>query len=224
MKTNRSFGTLQLTQLAMLVAITILVAFYGAIMLPGGLKITFATVPVAVGAIVLGPVGGLVCGLTFGLCSIYQGLTGMSALTSALISYNLIGGFIMTVAARALDGYLTALIFRALRTVVLPAAADRAQASSKGRNILPFLGASLSCPILNTVFFMGTLVLFFWNTERVQSIAAGLGTTNPLLFIILLVGVQGLIEALVCALVGTAVSRILYGYVQRNTFRRAQSA
>ena len=63
----------------------------GYIKLPG-LTITFLTIPVAVGAIILGPVGGLICGLTFGLTSLYQAVTGGSVFTlhyliSACIHY-----------------------------------------------------------------------------------------------------------------------------------------
>ena len=37
-----------------------------------GLSITFLTVPVAVGAIILGPKGGAICGLAFGITSFMQ--------------------------------------------------------------------------------------------------------------------------------------------------------
>ena len=67
--------------------------------------------------------------------------------------------------------------------------------------------ASLSAPLLNTVFFMGYIVLAFYQTEYVQGLVAAKGATNPLMFIVLLVGVQGLIEAVVCSVAGTAVAR-----------------
>ncbi len=56
---------------------------------------------------------------------------------------------------------------------------------------------------------MGSLVLFFYNTEYIQNLASGLGAANPLIFVILFVGVQGAIEAVACTILGSAVSRAL---------------
>ena len=52
-------------------------------------------------------------------------------------------------------------------------------------------------------------VLFFFHTEYIQNIASGLGTSNPLFFVVLFVGIQGAIEAVVCTILGSAVSRAL---------------
>ena len=62
---------------------------------------------------------------------------------------------------------------------------------------------------------MGSLVMFFFNTDYIQNIASGLGTSNPLFFVILFVGVQGAIEAIVCTIIGSAVSRALAAALKR---------
>jgi hypothetical protein len=49
--------------------------------------------------------------------------------------------------------------------------------------------------------------MVFYQTEFVQKLVADKGASNPLMFVILLVGVQGLIEAVVCAAVGGAVTK-----------------
>ena len=84
---NKTFTTKYMVELAAMIAIIIIMAFtpLGYIKLPG-LTITFLTIPVAVGAIILGPVGGLICGLTFGLTSLYQAVTGGSVFTFALFN------------------------------------------------------------------------------------------------------------------------------------------
>jgi len=63
-----------LTQLGLMIAVIIVMSLtpLGYIKTPG-LTITLLTVPVAIGAMLLGPVGGLVCGLTFGLTSFLSG-------------------------------------------------------------------------------------------------------------------------------------------------------
>ena len=69
--------------------------------------------------------------------------------------------------------------------------------------------ASLSCPLLNTLLFMSSLVVFFYNTDYIQNIASGLGAGNPFIFVTLFVGLQGAIEAVACTILGSAVSRAL---------------
>ena len=60
-----------MVKLALMVAIIFVMAFspLGYLRTPG-LTITFLTVPVAVGAIILGPTAGAICGAAFGLTSV----------------------------------------------------------------------------------------------------------------------------------------------------------
>jgi len=73
MKNNNTMNTLYMVELALMTAIIFIMAFtplgYFRTL---GLSITFLTVPVAVGAIILGPKGGAVCGLVFGITSFIQ--------------------------------------------------------------------------------------------------------------------------------------------------------
>ena len=54
---------------------------------------------------------------------------------------------------------------------------------------------------------MGFIVLVFYRTEFVQSRVAALGASGPLMFIVLSVGVQGLIEAATGLVIGGAVAK-----------------
>ena len=72
-----------------------------------------------------------------------------------------------------------------------------------------FIVASLSCPLLNTLFFMSSLVVFFYNTDYIQGFVSTFGGTNPFAFVVAFVGVQGAIEAIVCFLLAGAISRAL---------------
>ena len=69
--------------------------------------------------------------------------------------------------------------------------------------------ASLSAPLLNTLFFMGYIVLAFYHADYVQSLVLAKGASNPLMFVILLTGIQGLVEAIVCSVAGTAIGGAL---------------
>ena len=201
---KKTFTTKYMVELAAMIAIIIIMAFtpLGYIKLPG-LTITFLTIPVAVGAILLGPVGGLICGLTFGLTSLYQAVTGGSVFTFALFNLNPVFTIILTVVPRMLEGLLTGLIFKALHNI-------------KSVQKISYYIASLCCPLLNTLLFMSSLVLFFYNTDYVQAFVTALGAKNPLIFVVLFVGVQGLIEAGICFIVASVVSRALYAALKLN--------
>ena len=193
---KKKFSTTKFVEMALLVAIILLMAFTSiGYIKTFGLEITLIVVPVTVGAITLGPAAGAVLGAVFGITSFIQ-CFGMSAFGAMLLSINPAGTFVVCVAARILMGFLTGLIYQGLKKV------------QPIRKISVFL-ASLIGPFLNTFFFMTTLVLFFYNTEYIQGIVTSLGAKNALAFVVAFVGVNGLVEAIVCFILGSAVSKAL---------------
>lgn len=194
MRNKTTQNTRYMVELALMAAIIFLMAFtpLGYFRTPG-ISITFLTVPVAVGAIILGPKGGAICGLAFGITSLIQCFMGGS-FGSMLLSINPIGTVITCIVPRILEGLLCGMVFQGIRKV-----------SKNGA----YLAASLACPLLNTVFFMSAVVLIFYHTEYIQGFVETLGVTNPLMFVVAFVGLQGLIEAGVCFLIAGAVSRTL---------------
>ena len=83
--TKRNNTHLQvLTRLGLLIAIELVMKAIGLGSVPvGPLYMSFLTLPIAVGAITMGPVAGLVLGAVFGLVSFYDAVSGGSAMTSA---------------------------------------------------------------------------------------------------------------------------------------------
>ena len=193
--------TLFMVKLGLMVAIIFVMAFspLGYLRTPG-LTITFLTVPVAVGAIILGPTAGAICGGAFGVTSAIMALTGGSPFSAALLGINPFGLLFTLLVPRILEGWLCGLIFKAA-----------SRFSKNGAYVI----ASLACPLLNTLLFMSSLVLFFYNDPYIQDLAAKLGATNPVVFVVLFVGLQGAIEAVVCAVLGSAVSRTLGAALKR---------
>lgn len=196
MNSNTTQRTRYMVELALMSAIIFIMAFtpLGYFRTPG-LSITFLTVPVAVGAIILGPKGGAVCGLVFGITSLIQCFMGGS-FGSMLLSINPVGTAFTCIVPRVLEGLLCGLVYQAIR---------RASAAKN----TAYFAASLACPLLNTVFFMGAVVVIFYHTEYIQGFVSALGVSNPFTFVVAFVGVQGLIEAVVCFLIASAVSRAL---------------
>ena len=116
---------------------------------------------------------------------------GMSQFGALLLGINPFLTFLLCVPTRILMGWLTGLIYHGLRKTKIPSAAS-------------VTIASLCCPLLNTTFFMGTLVTLFASTMRESF---GMGKVLP--FIFAFVGVNGVVEAIVCFVVGTAISMAL---------------
>ncbi len=191
MNNNKTNRTRYLVELALMAAIIFIMAFtpLGYFRTPG-LSITFLTVPVAVGAIILGPGGGAVCGLVFGVTSLIQCFMGGS-FGSMLLGINPLGTAFTCIVPRVLEGLLCGLVFRGIRKISKNSA---------------YLAASLACPLLNTLFFMSAVVLIFYRTEYIQGFVQALGVSNPFTFVVAFVGVQGLIEAAVCFVIAGAGS------------------
>lgn len=193
---ERKTKTTWMVQIAMLTAIVLILAFtpLGYIR-TGGLEITLIVIPVAVGAVILGPVGGMVLGAVFGITSFIQ-CFGMSPFGAMLLSISPVKTFVTCVVTRMLMGFLTGLIYMGMKKV------------SRNKSLNTVI-ANLCCPFMNTLFFMTCIVVFFYNTEYIQGFVSALGATNPLLFVLGFVGINGLIEALLCFVVGSAITRAL---------------
>ncbi|MDD3278441.1 MAG: ECF transporter S component [Lachnospiraceae bacterium] len=188
--------TMQMVQLAILTAIVLLMAFTPlGYLRTGGLSISLLTIPVAIGAMILGPGAGAVLGTIFGLTSFYQ-CFGMSVIGTAMLGINPFFTFLVCVPTRALMGFVTGIVFRAARK------RDRTR-------ILSYYIGGLSAACFNTLFYMSTLLLCFWNTEYLQSINATLGNLNPLVFVFVFVGINGAIELPSCCLVAGTISKTL---------------
>ena len=189
--TKKKFSTKFLVEMALLVAIILIMAFtpLGYIK-TAGIEITLIVVPVAVGAVTLGPAAGV-----FGLASFLR-CFGLNAFGAMLLSINPFLAFLLYVPTRILTGWLTGLIYQGIRKTKIPS------------NVSITI-ANLCCPLLNTTFFMSMLVFGFYQTEYIQSFVQMLGVSNPFLFVIAFVGINGLVEAVVCFIVGTAISAAL---------------
>lgn len=193
---KKKFSTKQFVEMALLTAIIVLLAFtpIGYIRTLG-LEITLIVVPVTVGAVTLGPAAGAVLGAVFGITSFIQ-CFGMSPFGAVLLGINPFSTFIVCVVSRVLMGWLTGLIYQGLQKV-------------KPVRKISVVIANLCGPLLNTFFFMGTLIGLFYQTEYIQGLAESMGASNALAFVVAFVGVNGVVEAAVCFVVGSAVSKAL---------------
>ena len=156
-----------LTQLALLVAILLVMNYtpLGYLQV-GPLSASLLSVPVAIGAMTMGPLAGAILGAAFGITSFLQAMEGKSLLSAAMFNANPAGTFVVCVVSRVLVGLCAALLFKAL-----------CKALPKQEKFCCFAGGLLTA-VLNTVFFMGALVLLFYDLPYVQEAAQSMGATN----------------------------------------------
>lgn len=187
-----------MVQLAILVAIMLIFAYTPLGYLKAGpIEITFMVLPVAIGAIILGPVSGAILGGIFGLTSFIQ-CFGASAFGALLLGINPVLTFITCMLPRLLCGWLSGLIFKALH-------------SSEHMKTAPYFIASLATAVLNTLFFMLCIIQFFWKNDSFLTTMGSwqLPTDSVWLFLLAFVGINGVVEALVNFIAAGTVSKVL---------------
>ena len=193
----------RLTKLALLIAIELAMRAIGLGAVPvGPLNMSFLTLPIAIGAMLCGPWEGLALGAIFGLLSLSDAISGRSVMTATFFSISPLHTVILCVGMRMLMGLATGYVYRGCSKV------DQ----KKGWSY--FVGA-VSAPLLNTLFFMGYIVLVFYRCDFVQGLVTKLGATNPLMFVVLLVGVQGLAEAAACGILGGILAKTVDAVVKK---------
>ena len=164
----------------------------------GPFAVTFLTVPVIIGAITTGKGMGAFLGLMFGVTSFMNAFK--SPMGTFFLSINPIYTFILCIVPRILEGYLCGLIFELIN-------------KKRDNKLWKVSLSSLSCPVLNTVLYMSFLIILFGNTNYIQNMRGG---NNIFMFVIAFVGVQAVVEALVCTVLGTVISTSLLKYFKKQ--------
>lgn len=188
-----------ITITAVLAALIIILAFLPIKTM--ALEITLTIIPITIGLILCGPKVGAILGFIFGIVSFLQCL-GYSQFGVVLLSINPFLTFLVCVPTRILAGWLTGLVYRSLDKIV-------------PTNLISIAVASVLMPLLNTIFFMGMLVICFYNTEYIQGFVELLGATNPFTFIILFTGINGLVEIICGFAISIPVSKALTYYLNK---------
>lgn len=180
---KKNFKPKELTLMGLLTAVLLMMSFTPIGFLNiGPLAITLNMIPVAIGAIALGPKGGAVLGAVFGVTSFLQciGIGGTSAMGVILFEINPFLAFVQRFVPRFLMGILTAYLYKFIKKTV--------------NSTLASYAAGFSAAFLNTALFMSFLVLLFGNTEYMTELMNG---KNVIVFICTFVGINAVFEMLV---------------------------
>ena len=203
MKTKKK-DTRWTVQVALMSAIIIILANtpLGMIQLPI-IKATTVHIPVIVGAIILGPLGGALLGGVFGLCSLVSNTMAPSLLSFAFSPFLSTTGFVgvakalwISVGCRILIGLVSAyawILFRKMRM-------NRTLALV----ITGFIGA-----ITNTILVMSSIYILFAQQDAQAKQVAISGVFKLIMATILGSGIP---EALAAAIIVTPITAAIFRY------------
>lgn len=157
------FNVRSLVLLGLLTAIVALFSLTPIGSIPiGPLSITLNIIPIAIAAIALGPIGGLIMGLVFGLFSFLQcfGIGVLSGMGAATLEISPTLTFIQRVVPRALDGLLVGLIFSALSKI-------------KSKKALSVISGIVSGIVLIGLF-LSVMLLICYDEDGKYKMSAGM--------------------------------------------------
>lgn len=202
MKIEKSVFTLVFTSI--MGALIIIMTLTGVGYIPvGPFRLTLNTLPVAIGAMICGPVAGCILGAIFGLTSFSLAVFGIDAVGTLLLSFGwkqAICLLITCVVPRVLCGLIPGLIGKyALNH-------NRAK-----KTLLETLGCA-STAIVNTILFVGLFWIFFanelMNSSKMIELFGGAVNSFGLLFVIF-AGWNAVFEVLVNIIIGTAIVKAI---------------
>lgn len=186
MKNKVSKSVLRMTYLAMLAAVTVVLQLAGSFIHLGPFSVSLVLLPIVLGAVIGGPVGGGWLGLVFGVTVL---LSGDAAL---FLGINPIG----TVLTVLIKGILAGAVAGWLYNLI-----------AKRNAIIASFAAAVVCPVVNTGMFLIGCRLFFMSWLSEQAAAEGVSSlTYAFLF---LVGGNFLFEFLVNLVLCPLLSRLI---------------
>lgn len=180
--------TRTITGLAILTALTIVLQIIGNFVPMGPVSITLALIPVAVGAMMYGPLAGAFLGLVMGSMTLF------APSTLAVFMPVSVGGTIATCLVKTtLAGLIVGFIFKLLY---------------KKNFLLAVILTSVLLPILNTGFFVGFAFLFFISV--MQDLAQKAGVVDWVsFFFLVMIGWNFLLELTINSALSPALYRLL---------------
>lgn len=189
-------SVLKLTLTAVFLAVIIVMSFTPIGYLKvGTIEISLLSVPVAMGAALLGVSGGAVLGLAFGITSFIQ-CFGMSAFGTALFGISPVLTALLCIIPRVMVGVCSASVYKVL---------DKKGVQPNVTSLLSFLTAA----VVNTVLFVGLFIALFGRTDFYAGLETQFATTGVIAFFAAFVGVNGIVEAVASALVGGALGTVI---------------
>lgn len=193
---KRQINPRYIAEVGLFLGIILMMKLTGLSSIPvGPLVMTLTMIPIAIGSMLLGPLAGGILGFFYGIISLSDAISGKSAMTAFFFhQVSPILTVLLCIGTRTAVGAATGWLFKLFHKI------DR-------HRIWCYFAGGLAAPLLNTILFMGFIVVFFYHTEFVQNLVKTKEASGPLMFVVLTVGVQGLIEWAAGLVIGGGVGK-----------------
>lgn len=198
---NQYFSSKNITMLAVLLAIVILLQATGGAIKIGTTSFSLVLIPIVLGAVLIGPVAGVILGFAFGFIVLMYGITGADPFTSILFTDHPIITSLLCLGKGALAGLISGLAYKFI---------------VKKNKYVAIFTASAIAPIVNTgLFILGAL--FMSDTLNANFITDG--STVIYYLVIGCAGVNFIIEFFVNLVLSPALFRVV-NIVEKNILNR----
>lgn len=182
---------LHLVQMAILVALIIVLQSFGANIRIGPTSVSLVLIPIALGGMLVGPGGGALLGLIFGIMTLMAGVTGQDFFTQVLFQDHPLLTALICLGKGTAAGFGAGLIYKLV--------------SKKNSIVAGFLAAA-SAPILNTgLFILGALTV----SDTLASNFVAEGSTVIYFLVIGCAGINFILEFLVNLLVSPGLNMVV---------------
>ena len=150
---NRNNKILKMVELAMLVALVVVLQLLGSFVKIGPLPMSFVLVPIVIGACLLGTKEGAFLGAVFGVITMVMGITGVDVFSFLLWEANPFWFVVICILKATAAGLCAGLVYKLLGKLL----------GDKYIYLRTIL-ASVTAPIVNTGIFVAGMLLFFFDT------------------------------------------------------------
>lgn len=191
MEKNARVRILHLVQMAILIALIIVMQSFGATIKVGPTSFSLVLIPIALGGMLVGKGGGALLGLVFGIMTLMAGITGQDAFTQILFQDHPILTSLICLGKGTAAGFGAGLIYELV--------------SKKNAVVAGFLAAA-SAPILNTgLFILGALLV----SDTLSANFVAEGSTVIYFLVIGCAGINFIVEFLVNLVVSPGLNMVV---------------
>ncbi len=202
--TAQTLGMVQVALFAALIIILAFTPFLGYIPL-GFTRATIIHIPVIIGSLMLGPKKGAFLGFVFGMTSFINNTMNPTATSFVFTPFFELGGVhggigsvIICFVPRILVGVVPWYVYRGLERIF-------------GKQMLSLAAAGIAGALTNTLLVMNLIYVFFRTAyAAANNVAEGAVYT----FILSIIGMNGVPEAVVSAVLVSIICRVLFQYRQ----------
>lgn len=183
---------LYLVQLALLTAVIMALHFSGVAIPAFGTKISLVLIPIALGAMLLGPVAGAILGFIYGMTVfISLGVMHMDPFTGFLFDQTPVMAALICTVKTTAAGFVAGWVYRSL--------------SKKNILLAVFVAAAL-VPTVNTgIFVLGCFLIY----STISEFAAGAGYSAVYFILIVCAGINYLLELAINLIFSPALERLV---------------